>query len=425
MASVPLQVRIGSEVDLSGFRLLGSALAALKYQIGAVFVLAGLQRAFQAAIHSARAQAQLEQVLRNNRSASESLRRAFVEQAEALQRLTGVDNDAVMGVQTLLLSLNATAEQTLQLTPLVLDLAAAMQTDARMAARLLAQALDGEVIRIGRLNIEARNFNELIAQLNVRVRGQAAAMFAAEGGAGRFRVELDELIKAIGRLVKPTGDAFMGGLARVMNQLTSSLDGLKPVLRELVHMLKEITAVMSVLSLTQIPRLVASLGSLLVSARALITGLQAALLASPYARIFLLSGPAIMTALDEVFRAVEAQFAKSAAAERLRDIQKQLFEKFGVTSAAQLRMLREEGAFGPPIRNEPPAPPPPKRKTTLPDLEPERLGLSWTSRGGFLTIGETQLLQQQTNWARDSAISLRSIMALLQRHLPRFQEEVI
>jgi hypothetical protein len=425
MASVPLQVRIGSEVDLSGFRVLGSVLNALKYQIGAVFGMAGLQRAFQAAIHSARAQAQLEQVLRNNRTASESLKRALLEQAEALQRLTGVDNEAVMGVQTLLLSLNATAEQTLQLTPLVLDLAAAMQTDARMAARLLAQALDGEVIRIGRLNIEARNFNELIAQLNARVRGQAAAMFAAEGGMGRFRVELDELIKAVGRLVAPAGNRLMGGLAQLMNQLTGALDGMRPVLRELVVLLKEAALIMGTLTLTQIPRLIASLGGLLVSARTLITGLQATLMASPYARIFLLSGPAIMTALDEFYRAVSAQFDRAAAAERLRDIQKQLLEKFGVTSAAQLRMLREEGAFGAPERPEPIAAPVTKRKTTLPELEPERLGLSWTARGGFLTIGETQLLQQQTNWARDSAISLRSIMALLQRHLPRFQEEVI
>lgn len=140
---------------------------------------------------------------------------AMMEQANALQNLTGVADETVMSVQRIFLSMGATADQVQRLTPLVLDVAAAMGTDATTAARQLGQALDGQDIQLGRLNIKVRSVDELVEVLNQRFRGQAQALAAARGPMVQLQVAVGELQEKLGALLAWSATPFIQELTRI------------------------------------------------------------------------------------------------------------------------------------------------------------------------------------------------------------------
>jgi len=106
---------------------------------------------------------------------------ALEAQSNALKALTLVGGETINQIQRLLISMGGTADQVAALTPLVLDVAAAMGVDALTAARQLGVVFNGQAISLGRLNIRASEFSELVTELNIRFRGQAQALAAARG----------------------------------------------------------------------------------------------------------------------------------------------------------------------------------------------------------------------------------------------------
>jgi lambda family phage tail tape measure protein len=150
-------------------------------------------------------------------------------QAEALESLTGISDETTMAVQSLLLSMGATANQVERLTPLVLDVSAAMGTDALTAARQLGQALDGQEIQLGRLNIRVKTFDELLDVLNNRVRGQAAALLQAKGPAAELGVEIGRLSETIGEMLNQMASPTLSVFARSLASANQALSGLLAV----------------------------------------------------------------------------------------------------------------------------------------------------------------------------------------------------
>lgn len=153
---------------------------------------------------------------------AEQFAEALSAQADSLEMLTGFAADSVRQSQSMLLSMGATVEQVQKLSPLVLDVAAAMGTDATAAAKQLGSALDGQEISLGKLNIKARDFDDLLAQLNSRVRGQAAALMEARGPMQQMSIEFGRLSGAIGELLNKGGAPlfeFIAGTARAARQV--------------------------------------------------------------------------------------------------------------------------------------------------------------------------------------------------------------
>lgn len=161
------------------------------------------------------------------RTAAGEYTAALVEQADALQRLTGIEDEQVMAAQRALFSYGATAEQVRRLTPLAADLSAALGTDLMGAVRALKGALDGEKISLGKLNIEARDFDDLVNQLTQRVSGQAEAMFAARGASAELKVNLGELQETIGRKLLPTVNAAAKALNDMLNPRNTAASALQ------------------------------------------------------------------------------------------------------------------------------------------------------------------------------------------------------
>lgn len=205
----------GAQTVISGFRSLQNAVSNLGGILAGSAIAATLRDAWKAAEEARVAEFQLVAALKAAGEASESNVRAFVDQAGSLQELTGVADDTVEAVQRVLLSMGATAEQTHQLTPLVLDVAAAMGTDATTAARQMGAALDGQAISLGRLNIKAESFDDLLAQLNNRFRGQAAALMEARGPMASIQTSVGELQESLGHLVAWSATPFLNEIAKI------------------------------------------------------------------------------------------------------------------------------------------------------------------------------------------------------------------
>lgn len=166
---------------------------------------------------------QLEQALTASGQATKENSAALEAQAGALQSVTGTTDESVREVQRILVSMGGTVEQVRTLTPLTLDLAAAMGMDAAGAAKQLGKALDGGEVSLGRLAIKAKSFDDLIAQLNGRVKGQAEAFFQARGAAAALDVQLGEVSESVGHLLTWSATPFISEITRAAKALAEFL----------------------------------------------------------------------------------------------------------------------------------------------------------------------------------------------------------
>jgi len=203
----------------------GTAALASWSQIGAAFLSAqAFSRFFRAAQESSVAVSQLGRALVSTGQSAGATTGEFVEQAQALQRLTGVADETVLAVQRTLIQFGAQADVVKELTPLVLDLASAMGTDAVTAAKQVGRALDGEEIKLDRINIRAKNTADLMRQMRAAFGGQAAAEFGARGGLARLAVSIGELEEAIGRFAQAGSDRFFQRLADGIDAAAEATD---------------------------------------------------------------------------------------------------------------------------------------------------------------------------------------------------------
>ena len=147
----------------------------------------------------------------------------LVEQADALESLTGIANEQVLAAQAMLLTQGASVETTRNLIPLITDLAAAMGMDLIPATRLVGAALDGENIKLGRYNIEASDAEELTRKLSEAVGGQARALHEARGGWGALEVSWGNTQKAIGALLEKPVSGFLTGINSGVEKILGAL----------------------------------------------------------------------------------------------------------------------------------------------------------------------------------------------------------
>lgn len=80
--------------------------------------------------------------------------------AESLAKLAGIDDDAVRGVQTLMLEIGVAPEQLEKATRAALDMSKAMGIDFEQAGQMVARTLSGNVREIGRYVPELQNLTK-------------------------------------------------------------------------------------------------------------------------------------------------------------------------------------------------------------------------------------------------------------------------
>lgn len=197
-----------------------------------------------AAEHQRVASAQLRAALASQGEAALASAGALEAQGNALKTLTLVSGETVNQIQRLLISMGGTADQVAALTPLVLDVAAAMGVDALTAARQLGVVFNGQAVSLGRLNIRAAEFSELVTELNIRFRGQAQALAAARGPLAVLSSHWEDLRGKMGQVANWTATPVVTEINRIASAVSKVADfGLHPGIEALARVAAGVSSI--------------------------------------------------------------------------------------------------------------------------------------------------------------------------------------
>jgi len=172
----------------------------------------------------------LEQALRASGQAANPA--PYLAQATALQKLSGVQDEAIIGIQRLLVNFGATQEQVIALTPRILDFAAATGRDATSAAQLFGRALargteGGQLLKrvLGESVDLVNDFGGTIALLDTRFGGAAETIGNTLPGAfSKLRAAVNDLEERVGGPLLQPLTTLLNFAARLAEGLTALAD---------------------------------------------------------------------------------------------------------------------------------------------------------------------------------------------------------
>ena len=162
----------------------------------------------------------LTQSLKNQGIFSKELLSDYKAQADALQDLTGVDDDAIVSAQAKLQAYLGQTKITKELTQAVLDLSIAQGIDLEQAATLVGKSIGTSTNALARNGIEVdanaskqEKLSQVIDGINSKFEGQAVA---ANQGLGALK----GLQSAFGDIQKEIGARFAPAIETVIKKVT-------------------------------------------------------------------------------------------------------------------------------------------------------------------------------------------------------------
>jgi len=214
---------------------------------------------------SAQASAQLEAGLRSTGNAVGLTSSALQEQAKALQAVTTYDDDAIVGMQSLLLTFTNIKDKVFQeATPAILDMATRMGGDLNGAALQVGKALQDPIkgiTALGRAGVsfdesqkaQIKNFVEtnqlakaqslILGELNKEFAGSAeAAALSGTGAWQQLSNTYGDVLEDIGQLILTMGQ----GLLPVIRGAVSALGTMVTFVKENTTMFKQLGMVVGV-----------------------------------------------------------------------------------------------------------------------------------------------------------------------------------
>jgi hypothetical protein len=215
---------------------------------GAASVAAiGLGKLATMAGESEVAQAKLDSSIANSTQSFVDNGKALGDLADQLMGSTVVDDEAVKGVEALLIQFGYTEDQVLALTPLVVDLSRKMGIDLETAAKAVGRAAGGSTTALQRMGIQVDAIGEgstdmerTISALQQTVGGfaqQEAQTF--NGQLGILKNQLSE----IGEQVGVGAASTLGNIVGVGISLADALNGVNPGLSSAAGSLATISAI--------------------------------------------------------------------------------------------------------------------------------------------------------------------------------------
>lgn len=173
----------------------------------------------------------LNQALHNQGIRSKSVSEELQKFASQLQSVTTFSDEAVMGVQAMLVNMGLTGEALRSATIATLNYAAATGKDAAEGVNLLGQAVAGRGMELKRYGIDitdAKTGTERMAiavnGLNQKFAGQAEAMRQTTlGGFVGMKNALDDLQEVIGSMLAGPASSLVNWLTQLLVKLRDSL----------------------------------------------------------------------------------------------------------------------------------------------------------------------------------------------------------
>lgn len=203
--------------------------------------------AIDAANDSAKTQAQLNAVLKSTHQAAGLYIEDLNDQAQALQKMTTYSDEAVGGVQALLLTFTGIGGPVLQeATGTILDMATALKMDLQSASIQVGKALNDPIQGINALRRVGVSFSAdqkkviqqlvdtgqkakaqqlILQELAVEFGGSAAA--AADTYAGRqemLKNQIDEVNESIGRALLPVLEKVVAAITPIVEKMVAWIE---------------------------------------------------------------------------------------------------------------------------------------------------------------------------------------------------------
>ena len=176
-----------------------SALRTGAVMVGASVAIGyALSKTVKSAQEAELAQLKLENSVKGSARVSGNAVAAFNAQATALQNVTVASDEAVTGIQAILVQFGLSEKQVLSLTPLVVDLSRKMGIDFDAAAKAVGKSLDGNAGALKRMGINVD-----------------ATRFATD----RLGAVMDALRQKVGGFAKSEGKTFDGQMAILANRM--------------------------------------------------------------------------------------------------------------------------------------------------------------------------------------------------------------
>jgi hypothetical protein len=153
--------------------------------------------------------------------------RALTNQATALSTVTKYDDDLIIKAQALILRFSGSAEATKRLTEVTLDLSSALSIDLSQASMLIAKAMGGNTVLLGRYGITFTEAEDKVikfgtanekASLLVEKLGKIVGGMARDEGAG-YGATMERMSNSLGNLAATVYSKGVPG----MNALTNSI----------------------------------------------------------------------------------------------------------------------------------------------------------------------------------------------------------
>lgn len=164
--------------------------------------------------------------LQNNGIASDELLNSYKEQAEAIEKLTGIDGDLVIKGQAVLQNFIGQSKITPQLTAAIADLSARTGKDLSESFEIVGRAIQGKTRGLEQLGIQVdstKGKEELLADITTKLSAKfGGSAEAAAQGLGSFKLleaQFDNIQKKIGEQVAPALTKVFQGLAKIFEYI--------------------------------------------------------------------------------------------------------------------------------------------------------------------------------------------------------------
>lgn len=171
----------------------------------------------------------LTQTMQQQGIYSKSLLEDYQAQAESLEKLTGVDNEAILNGQALLQSMIGQQKISKELTAAVVDLAAKKKIDLYEAFGLVGKAATNGTEILKRYGLEiadtgtrAGNLAAITKGLTQEFGGAAEASTQGVGSVKLLAVAYEDLQKAIGSRLAPAFEGLVGLITKFLNAINDN-----------------------------------------------------------------------------------------------------------------------------------------------------------------------------------------------------------
>lgn len=172
---------------------------------------------------------QLGLAMQNQGVYSKALQQTYLDQAAALQTLTGIDDERIVKVQTILQGMVGQTVVTKEMTKAVLDLAAAKDIDIQTSAELVGKGIEGMTMGLRRFGIEIdqnlskqERMQQILQKINVAFGGQAEAAVQGVNGIAKLHAAFDDLQEAIGARFAPAYEKVVDLMTQFFQQASKN-----------------------------------------------------------------------------------------------------------------------------------------------------------------------------------------------------------